>query len=250
MGTPTGHHSSTQHERSLMSQDKRLWMPFPNDFWQHPKIAPLSDAAFRTFVEMNGYSRMQDLDGQIPAVYARKAWKPKAIEELTNNHPERPTLTLEGDVYVIWNYGQHQLTRDARARAAETDRSNGRLGGRPRKENPDVTHGVSVSEPRTNPDKSRGRDRDRVKDATPLKRGVDATPNVPWCIKHPGGTDKACGPCRTARMAFEASLITATAATTVKAVTATPKRYKPADGHPHRVSPGGTHCELCETRIT
>ena len=231
-----------------MPQDKRLYMTFPNDFWQHPKIATISDAAFRTFVEMNGYSRMQNLDGRIPIVTASKMWKVRPIRELLMSHPTRPLVLVDESTYVIRDYAQHQQTSEQIAKSQEVSRANGRLGGRPR--NPDVTQGVSVSKPRTNPDKSRGRGRDRDKDTTPLKRGVDATPNVPWCIKHPGGTDKACGPCRTARMAFEASLVTVTAATTVKAVTATPKRYKPADGHPHRVSPGGTHCELCETRIT
>jgi len=69
---------------------------------------------------------------------------------------------------------------------------------------------------------------------------------APYCSRHPGGTDRPCGPCRTARLAFEAT----SKAATVKPVTATPKRYKPNDGHPHRVPPGGEHCELCETRVT
>jgi len=73
-----------------------------------------------------------------------------------------------------------------------------------------------------------------------------ATPAAPFCSNHPGGTDKPCGPCRTARLAFEASL----KEPKTKAVTATPRRYKPDDGHKHHVPPGGEHCELCETRIT
>ena len=232
-----------------MPRDKRLYMTFPNDFWQHPKIAPLSDAAFRAFVEMNGYSRMQDLDGRIPVVYANKTWKVKPTTELTSNHPERPTLTLDGDVYVIWNYEEHQQTKAIRAAAAEVSRTNGRLsGGRP-KHNPDITQPGYETEPEANPDKSRGRGRDRDKDTTPLNRGVDVTP-MPWCIKHPGGTERACGPCRTARMAFEVFESQSKAASTVKAVTATPRRYVPGDGHKHRVSPGGDRCELCEMRIT
>ena len=130
-----------------MPEDKRLYMTFPNDFWMHPKIASLSDAAFRVFVEMNGYSRVQDLDGRIPATAARKLWKPKALTELQTNHPDRPTLTVDGEDLVIRDYGKHQQTVAARAAAAEVSRANGAKGGRPRKENPDITQGVSENNP-------------------------------------------------------------------------------------------------------
>lgn len=35
------------------------------------------------------------------------------------------------------------------------------------------------------------------------RKGVE----VPWCHKHPGGTDQPCGPCRTARLTYEAQLL-------------------------------------------
>lgn len=93
-----------------MPRDQRLYMTFPIDFWMHPKIEPLSDAAFRVFVEMNGYSRMQLLDGRIPRTYADRKWRKRAISELCANHPERPSLSVDGDDYVIWNYAEHQST--------------------------------------------------------------------------------------------------------------------------------------------
>jgi hypothetical protein len=126
-----------------MPKDKRLWMTFPIDFWMHPKIAPLSDAAFRAFVELNGYSRMHDLDGRIPVVLAKHMWKPKALEELLKNHPERPSLSIEGDAYIIWNYDEHQQTRAAREATSQTNSQNGAKGGRPRKKRTE-TESVSV----------------------------------------------------------------------------------------------------------
>lgn len=93
-----------------MPRDQRLYMTFPIDFWMHPKIEPLSDAAFRVFVEMNGYSRMQLLDGRIPKAYADRKWRKRALGELCSNHPERPSLTVDGSDYVIWNYAEHQST--------------------------------------------------------------------------------------------------------------------------------------------
>ncbi len=130
-----------------MPADKRLWMPFPNDFWMHPKIRVLSDSAFRTFVELIGYSRMQDLDGVIPTIYARREWKAKALTELQNNHPERPSLVLDGDNFIIWNYAEHQETRASREKRQRTNRANGSLGGRPPKQNPVETESVSKKNP-------------------------------------------------------------------------------------------------------
>ena len=116
-----------------MPKDKRLWMTFPIDFPDHPKIRPLSDSAFRAFVEMNGYSRTQDLDGRIPVRVARAKWKTKALKELESNHPDRPTLSIDGEDYVIWNYDEHQQTRAAREAKSATNSQNGARGGRPRK---------------------------------------------------------------------------------------------------------------------
>jgi hypothetical protein len=130
-----------------MPRDQRLYMTFPNDFWQHPKIAPLSDAAFRTFVEINGYSRMQDLDGRVPVTVAKRHWKVRALNELLRNHPDRPSLTVDGDDYVIWNYDQHQETKASRAKRQETNRANGLKGGRPRSGNRTETDSVSGDEP-------------------------------------------------------------------------------------------------------
>ncbi len=99
-----------------MPKDERLYMTFPNDFWMHPKIAPLSTEAKWTFVEMNGYSRMQDLDGRIPAAMATRLWSGEVLAELVGSHPERPIVVLEEGVYVIRDYARHQQTtadRDA-----------------------------------------------------------------------------------------------------------------------------------------
>jgi len=156
-----------------MPRDKRLYMTFPNDFWQHPKIATLSDAAFRAFVEMNGYSRMQNLDGFIPAATVKKMWKPKPIRELLMSHPTRPLVFVDESTYVIRDYAEHQETSESIAKRQETNRSNGALGGRPRNRN--ETDSVSKTKPKTNPTESRDRDRDRDRDrsTTPSNEGVE-----------------------------------------------------------------------------
>lgn len=113
-----------------MPRDRRLYMTFPIDFDEHPKIVPLSDAAFRTFVAMNGYSRRNDLDGRIPVKTAKSKWRPRALTELVESHPERPLVLIDGDVYVIRDYAEHQFTTedldDLRAKRAEAGAKGGR----------------------------------------------------------------------------------------------------------------------------
>lgn len=93
-----------------MPRDQRLYMTFPIGFDEHPKVAPLSDAAFRAFVEMNGYSRRNGLDGRIPVRAARAKWRGRALTELVESHPTRPLVLLEDDAYVIRDYAEHQFT--------------------------------------------------------------------------------------------------------------------------------------------
>lgn len=113
-----------------MPRDSRLYMTFPIELPEHPKIKPLSDAAFRVFIEINAYSRRLGLDGRVPVAAARATWKSKALAELIANHPERPTLSLEDDVYVIHNYADHQLTNadieDLRKKRAEAGQKGGK----------------------------------------------------------------------------------------------------------------------------
>ena len=111
-----------------MAKDKRLFMTFPNDFWMHPKVAPLSIDAKWSFVEMNGYSRMQDLDGAIPAVMAERLWKIEVLEELVTSHPERPLVVLTDGLYVIRDYDKHQQTTTDREALSEVRAEAGRRG--------------------------------------------------------------------------------------------------------------------------
>lgn len=118
-----------------MPRDQRLYMTFPIDFDEHPKVEGLSDSAFRAFVSMNGYSRRHGLDGRVPASTARRRWKPRALAELVASHPERPLVLLDGDTYVIRDYAEHQLTNadieDLRKKRSDA----GAKGGRARMRN-------------------------------------------------------------------------------------------------------------------
>lgn len=95
-----------------MPRDARLYMTFPIDFWTHPKVSRLSDAAFRAFVESNGHSRMRETDGVLEPDDAEFLWKREVLEELACSHPLRP-LMFRDDAgnYVLRDYAEHQFTK-------------------------------------------------------------------------------------------------------------------------------------------
>ncbi len=102
-----------------MPRDKRLYMTFPIDFWTHPKVSRLSDAAFRAFVESNGHSRMIESDGHIEAEDAEFMWQPDVLAELLRSHPTRPLMLRVDDEYVLRDYAEHQFTKADRDRVTE-----------------------------------------------------------------------------------------------------------------------------------
>ncbi len=63
------------------SSDRRVWARLTVDFADSPKVAGLSDAAFRTLVEMILWSRKMMTDGVIPASVARRRWGAKTRTE-------------------------------------------------------------------------------------------------------------------------------------------------------------------------
>ena len=117
-----------------MAKDKRLYMTFPNDFWMHPKIAPLTVEAKWAFVEMNGYSRMQDLDGRIPAVMMHRMWASDVVVELCASHADRPLMFHDeaADEYVIRDYAAHQQTTADREEMSAKRSVSGKLGANKR----------------------------------------------------------------------------------------------------------------------
>ena len=149
------------------SSDRRVWARLTVDFADSPKVAGLSDAAFRTLVEMILWSRKMMTDGVIPAPVARRRWGAKTqtetqsvtesvtdsltdsgthyvtdpVTELCTNHPSSPSLVRTSDGgYMIHDFLDHQESaEEVNARNARNS-ANGRRGGRPRK-----THSVTDS---------------------------------------------------------------------------------------------------------
>lgn len=115
-----------------MAKDQRLYGKFTLNFPNHPKIAILSDAAFRCLVEATLWSREQERDGWLARRYAVARWGLEALQELCQNDAEKPSLVegLDGfDGWYIHDYDEHQETKaDVEARR-ERNRINGQKGG-------------------------------------------------------------------------------------------------------------------------
>lgn len=158
-----------------MPRDRRLYMTFPIDFYEHPKVAPLSDAAFRAFVEMNGYSRRHELDGRIPVKAARLKWKARALAELVDSHPERPLVVLDGDDYVIRDYKEHQFTADDLEALREKRSQAGAKGAAKRWHGDSKPMASAIANGSQNMARDRDRDTELSSDSSerePRKRGT------------------------------------------------------------------------------
>jgi len=107
-------------------------MTFPIDFWTHPKVSRLSDAAFRAFVESNGHSRMIESDGRIEAEDAEFMWQPDVLAELLRSHPTRPLMLRVEDEYVLRDYAEHQFTKADRDALTEKKSRAGRASAESR----------------------------------------------------------------------------------------------------------------------
>lgn len=111
-----------------MAKDERLYGRFTLDFADSPKIAPLSDLAFRTLVEMTLHSRRMLSDGFVDERIAKKKWKTRALAELLSNDPVKPSLIEISGGFLIHDFGEHQQTRAD----IEKKREAGRAGGKAR----------------------------------------------------------------------------------------------------------------------
>lgn len=110
-------------------RDGRLWARFTLDFADSPKIAALSDSAFRTLVEMILYSRRLLTDGRIREDVACKRWSSDSLGELLANDSRNPSLSLHDGFYVIHDFLEQQDSREEVESRKRRNQANGQRGG-------------------------------------------------------------------------------------------------------------------------
>lgn len=112
-----------------MPKDQRLYGKFTLDFADHPKIAILSDTAFRCLVEATLWSRKQERDGLLPRRYAVAKWSLDVLQELCCNDDTKPSLIERDEGWYVHDFAEHQETKaDIEARR-ERNRAAGQKGG-------------------------------------------------------------------------------------------------------------------------
>lgn len=113
----------------MIDKDRRLYGKFTLNFPRHPKIAILSDAAFRCLVEATLYSRDEMTDGFLASRYAVARWGLEVLQELCSNDDDKPSLVEVEKGWLIHDYAEHQDTKaDIEARVAR-NKANGQKGG-------------------------------------------------------------------------------------------------------------------------
>lgn len=110
-------------------KDQRLYAKFTEDFADHPKIKPLSDAAFRALVEMILYSRRMRTDGVLSKKLAFAKWSLDVCQDLLANDPVNPSLIETSDSFLIRDFCDHQTTSSEIEALRETRKAAGRKGG-------------------------------------------------------------------------------------------------------------------------
>lgn len=113
----------------MKAHDSRFWARFTLDFADSPKIACLSDSAFRTLVEMILYSQRLLTDGVIRADVARKRWSSESLTELLSNDAENPSLIEHDGDLIIHDFLDHQESREEIESRKRRNQANGRRGG-------------------------------------------------------------------------------------------------------------------------
>lgn len=99
------------------------------DYADHPKIAGLSDEAFRVHVEMILYSRRYLTDGVIAKQIAKR-WPSTCLAELEANDEQQPSLVkLDDGSYMLHGYSEMQETRDEIEEKRRIRADAGRKGG-------------------------------------------------------------------------------------------------------------------------
>ncbi len=136
-----------------MAKRSDLFIRLSLDYADHPKIASLSDAAFRAHIEMILYSRKYETDGVIKNRVANRfgsRWDADVLSELQNNDDVAPSLTqLENGDYELHGYADMQETKAEIAARRRQNAENGRKGGRPRKREKSESVSEAVTQPRT-----------------------------------------------------------------------------------------------------
>lgn len=109
-----------------MPSDPRTFITLHDGMPEHPKIAPLSDAAFRALIELWCYCSRTLSDGLVPDAIVRRYTTPKSRRELA----ARGLAVETGEGIDMHDYLEHQRSRAEVEDLREKRRAAGSKGGK------------------------------------------------------------------------------------------------------------------------
>lgn len=169
-----------------MPKDNRLYANITLDFADHPKILPLSDAAFRCLIEATLWSRKHMTNGLLPRRFAIVRWNAETLHELTTNDTQNPSLIEREDGWIIHDFDQHQTTKEEIEQRRDARKIAGQKGGRAsgearRKQNEaNAKQTLKQTRSKTKPETETETDKELTTDvvsSSPRKRGTRLTPD-------------------------------------------------------------------------
>lgn len=111
-----------------MAKDERTYIRVHDGIEDHPKIAPLSDKAFRLLVTTWGWNSRHRTDGRVAAAVWAKRGTPKTRRELV----EARLVEVYDDHVMMHDYLDHQRSADEISESIEAKRNGGRRGNHKR----------------------------------------------------------------------------------------------------------------------
>lgn len=111
------------------TKDNQLYARFALRFAGHPKILPLSDKAFRCLVEAILHCREHESDGLLDRRYAVARWGLETLTELTQNDPEKPSLSEVEKGWLVHDYSDMNETKAEIEARRERNKRAGQIGG-------------------------------------------------------------------------------------------------------------------------
>lgn len=240
-----------------MTKDARYYGKLTLDFPDHPKILPLSDAAFRCLVEATLWSCQHQTDGWLASRLAVARWGVEVLTELCTNDLSNPSLIEVENGWMIHDFAEHQSTKadiEARRQRAVIAGQQGGLAKAKRTAKRTVKRVASkplsknvaeIEIENTSSSNHRGGVTERngvtAEQKTPQNPHL---PPDPFCPQHmPSGTAAPCGACGYAKDERAAWIKTRdTAAADAAEATAATERAEAA----HRIELAIRECQLCD----
>lgn len=112
--------------------DSRPHVRIDHGLPENRKVADLSDAAFRLYIEAICFCSRTESNGHISDAQMRRLGPNKVVRELLDSDPDKPLVFKVAKGYEVRDYLQHQRSKDEITQLRSTRTTSGTLGSHTR----------------------------------------------------------------------------------------------------------------------